>query len=430
MAKFASIVTRKKEENAPSIGTVLHNQRLYKNTKLLPNEFRKQNWHMTRVSNVNKTFKKWVEENEERYQKINNRKLRNDANRMESLAIVLSEEQVKKCDPKEIWERANKFKEWFEARYQTQVRTMDWHRDEGTVDSNGNAEINEHIHLEYDNVNFDGKMVRRLFTKHDKSLMQDKIAEIYKDIGFVRGIKNAKGKGRKGIPQKHYRGEAKQKANYAKVKDLKKEVARLRSLLTEQGSKREQYAELERLNRNLKEQIKAKNLTIDELQNRIRTLQNELLSQKNENQVLRGELDQKTAQIADFEQIRKENTVLKAFFKKYFKKTKKVISQSVTITSEDAEYEYDRIVATLDNIRKEPKIEVKVGNSMSKITCTPNVNAVLDDNVREIIDNYARRFGVEEEYEEVIVTKDEELITPTREELQELGIWTTPTPWM
>ena len=274
MAQYASIKRRPKAEAKPSPGTLAHNQRLANNIDLLPEENRLPNHHLNKLSNVTKVFNNWKALNEERYQDINNRKLRSDAHRLESLAIILSEEQVGKCKPGDIWENAHKFKEWFETRYKTTVRTMDWHRDEGHIDDEGNVVRNEHIHLEFDNVNDDGKMVRKLFSKGDLVGFQDKIAEIYKPLGFIRGEDTAKknrgDKPKLGIPQREWKKtktiEAKAKKEpLAKLKDIQAINEQLRAELKTLKAKRENYAKLEAEIELLKEQAKAKELTIEEL---------------------------------------------------------------------------------------------------------------------------------------------------------------------
>jgi len=270
MAQYASIKRRPKAEAKPSPGTLAHNQRLANNIDLLPKEHRLPNYHLNKLSNVTKVFNNWKTINEERYQDINGRKLRSDAHRLESLAIILSQEQVNKCNPNDIWENAQKFKEWFETRYKTTVRTMDWHRDEGHIDEEGNVIRNEHIHLEFDNVNFDGKMVRKLFSKGDLVGFQDKIAEIYKPLGFVRGEDTAKksrgDKPKLGIPQREWKKtktiEAKAKKEpLAKLKDVQAINLQLRAELAAIKAKREDYAALEEEIKLLKKQAKAKALS-------------------------------------------------------------------------------------------------------------------------------------------------------------------------
>jgi len=343
MAKYASIKVRPRDENSPNIGTVLHNQRYVKVNDLLPEKYRLPNYHLIPVTNVTKTVNDWVAENEKRYQSTHNRKLRSDANRLESLAIILSGEQVEKCSPDEIWRNAIAFKTWFEERYKTKVRTMDWHRDEGSISEIGKVIRNDHIHLEFDNVNTDGKMVRRLFSKGDLINFQDKIAEIYKPLGFIRGEDTVKkhrhDTPKRGLGQRKWKAK-KQKETTAKAltkkkeleedlnsmieantpdedgflpnlspspqtyemmleyaeesakaekKELEAEIKNLKDELKGTGAKRADYARIEQLNRDLMEQIKSKDLTIASMKEEIRAnsltiinLKNELISTQKE----------------------------------------------------------------------------------------------------------------------------------------------------
>ena len=57
------------------------------------------------------------------------------------------------------------------------------------------------------------------------------------------------------------------KKELAKQKDLKEEISKLREELKGKGAVREDYASLEQLNKDLKAQIKEKDLTLDELEN-------------------------------------------------------------------------------------------------------------------------------------------------------------------
>jgi multidrug efflux pump subunit AcrA (membrane-fusion protein) len=66
----------------------------------------------------------------------------------------------------------------------------------------------------------------------------------------------------------------------AKIKDLKEEVARARAELQGRGAKRADYAELEQLNRELKEKIKSKDLTIVELKAELIELKAQLFEPK------------------------------------------------------------------------------------------------------------------------------------------------------
>ena len=328
MSNFASIIRRPKSESKPSIGTLLHNQRIVIPKNLLPAEYRLQNYHHITITNATKTFKQWEKENEERYKKLNKRKLRSDAHRLESLVIVLSGDQVATQDPNEIWAKAQIFKKWFENKYKTQVRTMDWHRDEGHIDEGhiqkSNALINDHIHLEFDNVNLEGKMVRKLFSKGDLIAFQDKIAEIYEPMGFVRGQKKSLGATpKRGIPQKKFRQIKINEAAKAKIKNVNEENQKLRAEMQAQGAKRADYAALEEEVRLLRKRSKENNLTIDELNQTILELKNRLSQQETATEELRDDLaraevalGQKDAQIASQEQKIEELEEKEGLFEK------------------------------------------------------------------------------------------------------------------
>ncbi len=267
MAKYAAIVTRKPKEAKPSPGTVVHNQRYGNFNDLLAEKFRKPNMHLTRISNATKTFNAWAKENEKRYKEKKKRKIRSDAHLLESLAIVLSVEQVDKNAPEDIWKKAIEFQKWFEKEFDTTVRTMDWHRDEGHV-KNGKAIINEHIHLEFDNVDSNGDMVRRRFSKGVKSMLQDKIAEIYKPLGFIRGEKNEPGKGRRGLGQKDY----KKKKKREQLDYIEEQNRKMRAMLKSEKAKREAYAKVEKIIKALKLKNKEGELSNKEIQQSIADL--------------------------------------------------------------------------------------------------------------------------------------------------------------
>jgi len=262
MSQYASMKKRTKDAKAPCPSTLIHNARLDKNIEyLLPKHLRLKNYHMTPISNATKTFNSWKRENEDRYKKIKNRKLRSDAHRLESLLIILSEEQVDKCKPDDIWERAHVFKEWFEIKYETKVKTMDWHRDEGHSDEDENDDHkletrNNHIHLEFDNVNNQGKMVRRLFSKGDLKIFQDKIAEIYAPLGFIRGEDTAKSHRndvpKRGLGQEAFRSKKKVES---REKKIKKEMELLREELQKWEAKDSHYTQLAKTQEELQEKL-------------------------------------------------------------------------------------------------------------------------------------------------------------------------------
>ena len=282
MANFASVKIRERKKIAPpSLHSILHNSRIGKEaTYLLPQEYRHENFHSKKISNANGTWDRWVEEIEQRYQAAHNRKLRSDAVRIEEGLIVLSDEQVRNSEPAEIWEKMQEFARWFEKRHNTEILSLDWHRDEGKV-IDGKVSYNEHCHFFFADVGMDGNKVRSNWKRSGEELreMQDKIAELFEPLGFSRGISGQRKEYRRPREQRAKRAAEEKEGLTAKLKDVNEENRRLRAQLREAGAQREQYAQLEQTIRVMREEAREKDLTISDLQTRIGILEKELTEQ-------------------------------------------------------------------------------------------------------------------------------------------------------
>ena len=160
------------------------------------------------------------------------------------------------------------------------------HRDEGHWGEDGTAEKNYHAHLEMVGLDNEGRSVRRKLTRAALSKLQTKTAEI---LGMQRGTNYAAE--RKPRPKRldtyefkvaKEREEQGRREELAKIKDITEENRRLREQLREAGASRAEYAELERTIKELKEQARQKDLTIDDLRGKIADLeaQNERLEAK------------------------------------------------------------------------------------------------------------------------------------------------------
>ena len=277
MAKFASIKIRERKKiKAPTIHSLLHNNRIGKEaTYLLPKKYRHDNYHDKKISNANKVWAEWIEKIEKRYNEVHKRKLRSDAVRIEEGLIVLSAEQVKQCSPDLIWAKMQQFKKWFEQRHNTEILSMDWHRDEGHVNEAGEAEHNEHCHFLFADVDKNGQKIRSSWKRSGEELreMQDKVAELFEPLGFERGIANQKKEYRRPREQRQHKAKAEAEQTKAKLKDVNEENKRLREQLKAQSAGREQYAELEKEIKELREQARSKELTIEQLNARVRDLE-------------------------------------------------------------------------------------------------------------------------------------------------------------
>ena len=110
----------------------------------------------------------------------------------------------------------------------------------------------------------------KVMDKERLSKLQDLTAKVLK---MERGQK-----GSKAVRLTHKQYKATKQAELAKVKDLKEEIKELRAELKAQGAGREDYAKLEALNKELKEQVKAKDLTISDLKKEVNSWKHEAMN--------------------------------------------------------------------------------------------------------------------------------------------------------
>ncbi|WP_044418514.1 hypothetical protein [Halarcobacter anaerophilus] len=305
MANCNSVKIRKtKLYKKPTAGNLAHNSAMTKATYWL-NDGKDiiQSHKYTTHQQLNEDWNKWIDEAKQRYKNNPNNKnaLRSDAVIIEEGMIVIGTD-VKATD--EIIESIIKdYIEHFEKDNNTKIRHWSYHNHEGHINPSGEEEINRHVHFLFDNVSNDGQMIRRNLPKSFFKEQQDVIYEVSKK--YITDIERAKEseyteveiEGRKVKINKrkhqHHRTWRKEKEletqknkqldqeieqikanqDLAKQKDLKEEIAKLRIELKENAAVREDYAKLEQLNKELKELIKDKNLTIEELQNKLKELE-------------------------------------------------------------------------------------------------------------------------------------------------------------
>jgi hypothetical protein len=158
------------------------------------------------------------------------------------------------------------------------------HFDEGHINERDVIEYNRHGHLEFFMVSKEGTTAfkKKDFRQKDMSELQTFVAERLK---MERGkIYHETGEYKKHLkPQafKSTKRELETVKTLANENDLKEEVAQLRATLKEMGGKREDYAKLEALTKDLKEKVKSQIITIDDLKEQInahKTLINDLQS--------------------------------------------------------------------------------------------------------------------------------------------------------
>jgi len=136
-----------------------------------------------------------------------------------------------------------------EQKFDTKVFQIAIHRDEGHIGENGEENKNYHAHLEFMGLDSDGASVRKKLTKKSLSQLQTSVADI---LGMERGHNYIREKLKRPKRLDTYEYKAHKEAEAVKQKELKEEMAKLRRELQEQGAKREDYARLEQINRELK----------------------------------------------------------------------------------------------------------------------------------------------------------------------------------
>lgn len=230
-----------------------------------------------------KLWKSLVQKRSEKYQQRRGRKLHKKT--LTHLSAIVNLNQHHKLDDLKPLAR------YLEQEFGARVVQVAIHRDEGHVDSKGNAVKNYHAHIEMVGIDEDGNSVRRKLDRGALIKLQSKTAEL---LGMERGTnytaeqkprpkrlgtyeykkaKELEEQAKKGIVKKAKKviGD-----DRAKLKDLEAENRRLRDALKQAHAKREQYALLEAQMRELRELARAKELTIEKMQRKIRELEQAL----------------------------------------------------------------------------------------------------------------------------------------------------------
>jgi len=321
-----------KKYSAPSIANLIHNAGLAKATYWLK-EAKGNIKNKYTIPSVKKAIEnwRWWEHfaKEIILQKKHRKPLKNQILIEEGLMIIGKD--VPKKDPKIFIEIFKEFANWFEEKYKTQILFWSFHNHEGHLDQEGEFSENLHIHFFFRNVNNDGESVRRQIKKEDLSYFQSKIYEIgkkyiptlqratnYKELGLKapkhlshREYRTQKIKDTqlrlapeiKSIKKENKELKEENKELLARVKDLKEENKRIREQFKELGAVRQDYAKLEQLVRELKEKIKAKNLTIEEMQEEFNKQLEELKEKLKEEQ----EKKEKLKDLAYSKKYQKDN---------------------------------------------------------------------------------------------------------------------------
>lgn len=173
---------------------------------------------------------------------------------------------------------------------------------------NYTIEKNYHAHIEMMGLKSDGKAIRQDMNRFKLSKLQDFVAE---SLQMQRGKNYLIDKSSKRLDTHEFK-QAKKIENQvvtkakeyiktktvplAKAKELQEQIKTLRAELKETGATRADYAQLEELNKNLKEEVKNKTLTIEQLQQQTNSLRTQLLNSEKEIKTLKTQINSLEAQ--------------------------------------------------------------------------------------------------------------------------------------
>jgi len=274
MANALTIQLRPTQKySAPSVANLIHNAGLAKATYWIKDSNNIiQKFTIKNVAHAIDLWRSW-----EDYAKllINIKKNRNPLKNqilIEEGLLVIGKDVLEK-DPKIFIQIFKEFEKWFEEKYNTKILYWSFHNHEGHFTEEGEFSQNLHIHFFFRNVDNFGESVRRKIKKADLSYFQDKIFEIGKKyIPTLQRAKNYFKEGKKAPKHKshrQYRTEKereKEQKLLAKIKDLKELNKQIREEFKKLGAKREDYAKLEQLVKDLIIKIKNKELSLQEMQ--------------------------------------------------------------------------------------------------------------------------------------------------------------------
>ena len=163
--------------------------------------------------------------------------------------------------------------DYLEKTFDTKVLQFSIHRDEGHISENGEKIKNYHAHIEFMGLDSEGNSIKRQIHRKELIALQSATAELLQMERGTNYTKEQKPRPKR-LDTYEYK-EAKEQESRTKratKEDLSVQIAALREALQAQGAERKQYAEIEALNRELKDRIKNKELTIEELKNKLKSL--------------------------------------------------------------------------------------------------------------------------------------------------------------
>ena len=322
---------------------------------LLPIEHRLENECDRSAPEARELLKEMVENAKEKYQEGTGQKLQ---------AKIFTVEAAINLEAHHTLKDVEKINEYLEQKHGLRAIQSSIHRDEGHINDEGKPEYNLHAHVVYCNLDKDGKTVLKGLEKDDFRELQTFVA---KTLQMQRGQSAEITKAKHKTPQ-----EFRHEKVLATNKDLKKEVAELKAEMKERGATRAEYAQIEQLNKELKEQIKAKELSNDDLKKSLETVRS--LRSSDQTKIL--ELSQTVEDLKkDILEISTKPQISPAIVQEYSELKEKYSKSEKTIEALQSELqEAKRPSAAVDVSKEIEEAHTKIGE-MARIA-TSNAEAI------------------------------------------------------
>jgi len=291
--------------------------------------------------------------------------------------------------------------DYLENEFGAKVVQMAIHRDEGHRDDEGRAVKNYHAHIEMVGIDEEGNSIRRKLGRAALSRLQDKTAEL---LRMERGTNYAKE--RKPRPKRldtyDFKAakeleEAQRKAakrEIARVKDLQAENKKLREELRQARAKRADYARLESEVRRLKDQAKARELTIEQLQTKMTQLRADLLGSQAENDHQEMVIQDQVEQI---EELKAENAGLKTAIE-----AEKATNRTLSLALQEKTAQIGSQEREIEELKQEVSRWKGIGERLAKLVdrLTEHFMPKVYQSLRRLPGIDARLKKIEEELEQ------------------------------
>ena len=264
-----------------------------------------------------------------------------------------------------------------ETSLDTKVFQVAIHRDEGHIKNDKNIK-NYHCHIEFMGLDSQGSSVRRKLTRGYLKDLQTQTADI---LGMQRGQQNSKAKRLDTYEFKNHKQREEQtlKPILAKQKDLKQKIKLLKAELKEHKATRKDYAKLEQLNKNLKEQISSKDLTLSELQEQLSEYKD---TTDTTIEAYRADIATKQKRLNKALEAQKalkaDNDTLKSDLRAY--------KRDIEHLNEQLDAKPQEIIKEVEVIREVPKVEYveKVVKTIEQIEVENPINTELQEEIERL----------------------------------------------